>query len=234
MSGVFISYKHDDESRIVPIVKGLKSENIAVWWDKYLQDGDIFPIVIQEKLDELPHVLVNWSTQASKSRYVIGEALAAFDQGKLLQVVLDDSRLMPPFNTVQATFLTDWSGDPEDARWRKLVARIRGEAVEGLVQDSAQAAQTLSNRQITRTGVSRLQSFALWFMPFLLLFLIVAGLGLAFEDGVLPITPEQKQMLFLGIGGGVITSIGLISVMLTHLLMTSFEPPKHTPGAQHV
>lgn len=232
MSDVFISYDHDDAPRVDHIVDGLKQENVAFWWDRHLKDGDIFPVVIQEKLDEMPHVLVAWSARSTKSRYVIGEALAAFDQGKLLQVVLDDARLIPPFNTVQATFLNNWSGDILDQRWRKLMARIRGEVIEETIPSGggpvrAATPADLTSRQVTRAGVSGFQALALWFMPFLLFALMVTGLVLAFDPGWLPISPENKGRLFLLIGGGVIAGIAFIILMLMNLLLTGFVPPRY-------
>ena len=227
---VFISYDRDDSQKVSAIVDGLKAESVSYWWDKDIPEGQNFSTEIEDKIDQAKHVLVAWSVNSRKSIFVRGEALAALDQNKLLQTVIDGCRLPVPFNAMQATFLDDWTGDRTDARWQKLVGAI----------DPARAAPPpppptgnrkprkpagrLSDQQIVRAGASGAQLTSLWFIPLLMATLLGAGAWLGFAKVELPAgIPLNREDVFLIIGGGVVALLLVFVVVLIGVMMRALS-----------
>jgi hypothetical protein len=38
VTDIFISYKREDEARVAPIVEGLRSAGLSVWWDRDISE----------------------------------------------------------------------------------------------------------------------------------------------------------------------------------------------------
>ena len=246
MPDIFISYDRDDIDHVQQIAHGLNAENVSYWWDKDLQGGDNFGLTIEDKIAEVNRVLVAWSSNARTSVYVRGEALEALDQGKLVQVMLDNSRLPVPFNAIQATFLHDWQGDRLDQRWRGLVTDLTGLEADPASPDAPTPdapdvpltppvsssvpllKKKLSNRQINSAGVNGVQRTAFWLLPLLLLGLLGAGSGFAAMDALelIPTSWPPLSDIFLGIGSGVILIIAVFIFLLTRTLLATLEPPR--------
>ena len=75
---VFISYAHQDESKVKFLAEGFKIQNIDYFFDRhYLKPGDWFPQKIQEYIDTADLFVLCWSENASKSEYVEKERLQA-------------------------------------------------------------------------------------------------------------------------------------------------------------
>ena len=221
MPEVFISYDRDDTKLVTKIVAGLEAEAIPFWWDKNLKQGENFSIRIEEKIEQVRHVLVTWSSRAKQSVYVRGEALEALDRGKLIQVVLDETRLPVPFNAIQATFLNGWTGDLADPRWNALVDSIRPSS-DGPVPVPLPR-QELSDSDILKIGVSQSQMISLWLIPLLLLVLMVAGGGLALMSKLQPEAVPQLENIFLVIAGVVVTLILAFLATMTRLLLSTVK-----------
>lgn len=221
MPEVFISYDRDDTKLVTKIVAGLEAEAIPFWWDKNLKQGENFSIRIEEKIEQVRHVLVTWSSRAKQSVYVRGEALEALDRGKLIQVVLDETRLPVPFNAIQATFLNGWTGDLADPRWNALVDSIRPSS-DGAVPVPLPR-QELSDGDILKIGVSRAQMISLWLIPLLLLVLMAAGGVLALMSKFEPEALPQLETIFLWIAGVVVTLILAFLATMTRLLLSTVK-----------
>lgn len=236
MADIFLSYDRDDEKVVRRIAEGLAASNLPHWWDKDLEDGANFSFVIEEKIESCRHVLVAWSANARRSLFVRGEALEALDRGKLIQVLIDKSRLPVPFNALQATFLNGWDGDYNDARWQKLVATLAGSVPSSFdVADTGAArpepaaipVQDLSRQDLLRAGVSPVQSAALWLLPTLLVVLIATGLVLLFVD-----LPEgvPKAAVLLGLCGGIAAVFCAFIALLMRSFLSTLDPLTRQKG----
>ncbi len=229
MSHVFISYDREDRDKVSAIVDGLKAEDVAFWWDKDIPEGQNFSTEIEDKIDQAKHVLVAWSNNSRNSIFVRGEALAALDQQKLLQAVIDGCRLPVPFNAVQATFLDDWAGDRNDERWQKLVSAIDPNRVPPPApptgkKKAKRTSDRLSDQQIVRAGASRAQLTSLWFIPLLIAALLGAGAWLGFTEDALPAgIPLSREDFFLIIGGGVVALLLVFVVLLMGAMMRALS-----------
>lgn len=80
-SKVFISYSHQDESKVKFLHEGLELGSIPHFFDrKYLKAGDVFPQVIQDYINSADLFILCWSENASKSEYVQKERLQALER----------------------------------------------------------------------------------------------------------------------------------------------------------
>lgn len=90
---VFISYSHQDESKVKFLHEGLTMGDVPHFFDRsYLQPGDIFPKVIQDYINSADLFVLCWSENAAQSEYVQKERLQAlgraFPQVKEMEVKL--------------------------------------------------------------------------------------------------------------------------------------------------
>ena len=77
-SKVFVSYSHQDESKVKFLHEGLELGSVPHFFDrKYLKAGDVFPQVIQDYINSADLFILCWSENASKSEYVQKERLQA-------------------------------------------------------------------------------------------------------------------------------------------------------------
>lgn len=75
---VFISYAHQDESKVKFLHEGLELGSVPHFFDRnYLKAGDVFPQVIQDYINSADLFILCWSENASKSEYVQKERLQA-------------------------------------------------------------------------------------------------------------------------------------------------------------
>lgn len=78
---VFISYSHQDESKVNFLHEGLELGSVPHFFDrKYLKAGDVFPQVIRDYINSADLFILCWSENASKSEYVQKERLQALER----------------------------------------------------------------------------------------------------------------------------------------------------------
>lgn len=78
---VFISYSHQDESKVKFLHEGLELGSVPHFFDrKYLKVGDVFPKVIQDYINSADLFILCWSKNASKSEYVQKERMQALER----------------------------------------------------------------------------------------------------------------------------------------------------------
>ena len=78
---VFISYSHQDESKVKFLHEGLELGAVPHFFDrKYLKAGDVFPQVIRDYINSADLFILCWSENASKSEYVQKERLQALER----------------------------------------------------------------------------------------------------------------------------------------------------------
>lgn len=110
---VFISYARPDRERVEALTARLKSQGYQVWWDDEIVPGEFFDERISDAIDEAHAVVVLWSKNSYKSRWVRWEATQGLKSGKLVPVVTDDLDLRdirPPFNDLDTLVSNDEAG----------------------------------------------------------------------------------------------------------------------------
>lgn len=78
---VFISYSHQDESKVKFLHEGLAMGDVPHFFDRsYLKPGDIFPKVIQDYINTADLFVLCWSENAARSEYVKKERIQALER----------------------------------------------------------------------------------------------------------------------------------------------------------
>ena len=132
MTDIFISYARSTAPQAQQIAEALRALGYGVWRDDELPAHRAYAEVIEERLQAARAVVVIWSAEAAKSQWVFSEANRAREDGKLIQLRLDDTRLPMPFDTIQCADLSGWTGDVNAPGWRKVadsIAAVAGSAL---------------------------------------------------------------------------------------------------------
>lgn len=124
MAEVFLSYSREDRARAEQVARGLEAAGVDVFWDNEIPPGTTWADYIEEKLSQCKALIVLWSQHSTKSQWVREEARMGRDKGVLIPAMIDN--VQPPFGfgEVQAANLATWSGDPNDADWRRFVDAV--------------------------------------------------------------------------------------------------------------
>ena len=84
MADIFISYSNPDRAIVEKLSAFLGAQGWSVWWDQRLISGDEFRDEIMSELAAARAVIVIWTENSVKSKWVRAEAGAADRAGKLI------------------------------------------------------------------------------------------------------------------------------------------------------
>lgn len=154
MTEVFISYRREDEVRVVQLVQALERAGLSVWWDRGLAGGENWHAVIGRALDAAKCVIVIWTSASVESSggFVRDEARRAAARGILVPVRME--KVDPPlgFGEIQAIDLTHWKGNRRDPFLQDLVAAVRAK-LEGRPVPPARGPMKRLIRRATYSGL---------------------------------------------------------------------------------
>jgi hypothetical protein len=126
MSDIFLSYKTEDKARAQNIAEALEKKGYSVWWDRVIPPGRRFSEVIQEELDAAKCVVVLWSKDSARSKWVETEASEGDRRGILVPVLIDDVRPPLAFRMIEAAKLIDWDGSLSNNEFDLLSKSVAG------------------------------------------------------------------------------------------------------------
>jgi hypothetical protein len=121
---VFISYAKGNRSRAAELASILETKGWSVWWDRDILPGRTFDDVIEEELTGARSVVVLWSAESVKSRWVRAEASAAAERDVLVPVLIEPATIPLEFRRVEAADLTNWQGDRDDPELQELIETL--------------------------------------------------------------------------------------------------------------
>ena len=123
MPDIFISYAHEDQERVRPIVQELE-KRWSVFWDKKIPPGNTWEDSIGKALEESPCVLVVWSHFSVKSDWVKEEADVAKKRDTFVPLFLD--KVEPPmgFRRIHAADLSEWQNNNAHQGFQLLIGAI--------------------------------------------------------------------------------------------------------------
>jgi TIR domain len=121
---IFISYAQEDESIAAQIALALGNEHYTVFWDKKIPIGKDWLQFIERTITQSRCVVVLWSENSLKSRYVREEAAEAADKAKLVPLLID--KVKPPFGfrSIQAADFSDWNPRRRSGTFDYLLSSI--------------------------------------------------------------------------------------------------------------
>ena len=124
MTDVYISYAREDRESVRKLSETLRLEG----WDVWMDPSEPLPshsAALDIKLASAGAILVVWSGYSRGSETVRSEAATGLYKNKLIQVRIDAASPPRPFDQVEVVDIGRWSGEREDAIWRKVVSAVR-------------------------------------------------------------------------------------------------------------
>jgi len=124
-SDIFISYAREDEPTAIHLRDVLVAQGWDVWRDKEgILTGTSWEKAIEDALNAAKIVIVVWSRAALTSHFVRDEASVARNANKLVPVQIENLDIPLGFRGIQTANLVGWSGDVDDAEFRKLIRAL--------------------------------------------------------------------------------------------------------------
>lgn len=125
VADVFVSYKSEDREAAERLVRALNEDEVCPWWDQHIPADASWEVTIEQELSKAKAVIVCWSKASISSDNVKAEARRARQEGRLLQVFLDDCD--PPlfFGERQGVNLTGWDGNRSHRGYQALLEGVR-------------------------------------------------------------------------------------------------------------
>jgi TolB-like protein/Tfp pilus assembly protein PilF len=164
LADIFISYARPSAGTAQRVADALRALGYRVWRDDELPPHRAYAEVIEERLRAAKAVVVLWSKEAVRSQWVRAEADLAREEGKLVQVAVDQVTPPLPFNQIQCANLTDWDGS-EIQDWRQVVAAV-AELLEGRRLPMEPAPDAISAPVKTKTAKSSAPRLSIVVLPF--------------------------------------------------------------------
>ena len=154
MTDIFVSYDSDDRDRIAQLVHIFEAEGWRVWWDRDLVVGPRYDEEIERALGEAVCIVVAWSQNSIRSRWVRDEADHGLSRDVLVPLLIDD--VQPPlgFRSAQTAKLIDWPS--KTGELDRLLAGIRHRL------NSVRPTENAAAFELYRQGVDRAAGYNKW------------------------------------------------------------------------
>jgi len=124
MGAIFLSYAREDRACAEKLAEVLEGAGHDVWWDRHLDGGEEFSAEIEAALDKSDVVLVAWSKESVRSRWVRDEAAVGGETGKLVPISIDGSLAPMGFRQFHTLDLNDWKAARRDRRTAELLQSV--------------------------------------------------------------------------------------------------------------
>ena len=134
---IFLGYDHSDRDCAERVAEALDAQGWEIFWDVDIPAGSYWRTFIRGKLKEARCIVVLWSKRSVKSEYVTEEAEAGKKEKKLVPVLIDDANLPYGFEGIQFANLVNWSGDPTDQPFLRLLKDIKAKIGESPALENA-------------------------------------------------------------------------------------------------
>jgi len=124
MAKVFLSYSRDDVDCVRQMAELLGEAGHQVWWDQHIQGGSRFSTAIDQALKDAEAVVVIWSPKSVQSAWVQDEAAEGRDSGRLVPVIIGETKPPLGFRQFQSIDLSEWNGGKPPAQFAALLDTI--------------------------------------------------------------------------------------------------------------
>jgi hypothetical protein len=110
MTDVFISYKREDHVRVDRLASLLKEFQLSVWHDAALGAGESWHERIMVVAERAKCIVVCWTDEAAKSRWVLGEVEIGLRREVLVPTAWAPCMPPPRLAHLHMANMTDWAG----------------------------------------------------------------------------------------------------------------------------
>ena len=151
-----------------------------VWWDRRLDGGEEFSAEIEAALDKSDVVLVAWSQDSVRSRWVRDEASYGCDKHILVPVSIDGSQPPMGFRQFHTLDLTGWKAAKRDERTSELLRSVERRLLgQRKACPDSERAETQGAASLLLRGKRRLWAAAMIFM-----LILAIGAALLFKNAI--------------------------------------------------
>ena len=130
MARVFLSYSRDDVDCARQLAETLGGAGHQVWWDQHIQGGSRFSAAIDHALKDAQAIVVLWSPKSVESAWVQDEAAEGRDSGRLVPVVIGETKPPLGFRQFQSIDFSGWNGEqaaPQLGALLDAIAQLGGD-----------------------------------------------------------------------------------------------------------
>jgi adenylate cyclase len=124
MADVFVSYARADLALVAPLVNAIAANGWSIWWDPEIAPGQEFDHQITAELKSAAAVLVVWTPNSVRSRWVRGEARDAAERGILIPVRFAEAALPIDVRAFHTTDLDAWREDTASLPFQEVLRAI--------------------------------------------------------------------------------------------------------------
>jgi adenylate cyclase len=110
MTQVFLSYAREDVDAARRLAQAIGAAGHEVWWDEHIHGGSRFTSAIDQALKNAEAVIVLWSPASVESAWVQDEAGEGRDSGRLVPVLIGETKPPLGFRQFQSIDLSRWNG----------------------------------------------------------------------------------------------------------------------------
>jgi len=110
MARIFLSYAREDADAARQLAQAVGDAGHEVWWDEHIHGGSRFTSAIDKALKNAEAVIVLWSPASVESAWVQDEAAEGRDSGRLVPVLIGETKPPLGFRQFQSIDLSRWNG----------------------------------------------------------------------------------------------------------------------------
>jgi TIR domain len=122
MKEIFLSYSRLDSSTVQTLAAALEEKGLSVWIDRSgIEEGDAYDTQIEDAIAQTRVVIVVWSQNSRRSRWVRAEAAYALGKHKLVTIAIDKSAPPLQFHHIQTIDFDGWNGAGHDEAFTRLL-----------------------------------------------------------------------------------------------------------------
>jgi hypothetical protein len=124
MADIFISYAREDLRWASHLVQALNSYGWSIWWDPETPPGKEYDEIIEKELSTARCIIVAWSKNSIRSRWVKEEAQEGIEQEKIIPVLVEEVKAPLGFRSLHHIDLTAWDETVNSPQLEALVKQL--------------------------------------------------------------------------------------------------------------
>ena len=202
---IFVSYAHNDSSRVLPIIDALSKNGYRVWYDSGIEAGTEWPEYIESRLMDATAVLVFMTPSAVESRNCRNEINFALELKKeVLVIYLEETSLLKgmrlQLNSTQSLFRSHHKSD-ETLVDELLKSRLIQNCREDNCEQTAQTPPPVTQTQVPKNQIDlpdkKKNKWALYgiigaVLAAIAIIILICVLVLGSDDDVTPAETDDK------------------------------------------
>lgn len=137
---MFVSYARPDLGLAEQLATALTARGLDVWWDRHLIAGVDFRSALEEEIERADAVVVVWTSNSVRSRWVCEEAALAVEREKLYPVAIGATRPPLGYRTFHTIKIHSATAEQWDQVAEEIAVAVNRRAINATVHPTKQTA----------------------------------------------------------------------------------------------